>query len=144
MRGIQGKRLSPPHPCPGAAMSRLIRIRVGHVAGRFSPALLPLLLATFSSAAAAQSADRGTWQIYYEPSRERVELTVQHYEDGTRRHGTTSFGVRPEALRGLPPSRLSSYTGPASFQLVRDAGTVNFEGQLRDGQGTGFFTFSPD
>ena len=125
-------------------MSRLARIRVGHAARRLSPALFPLLLATVPSAALAQSADRGTWQIYFEPSRERVQLTVQHYEDGFRRHGMTSFGVRPAALRGLPPSQLSSYNGPVSFRLVRDAGTFNFEGQLREGHGTGFFTFSPD
>jgi len=44
----------------------------------------------------------------------------------------------------LSLSQLSSYSGPARFRLVRDAGTFNFEGQLRDGHGTGFFTFSPD
>ena len=52
--------------------------------------------------------------------------------------------MRPTDLRGLPLSQLSSYSGPARFQLVRDAGTFNLEGQLRDGHGTGFFTFSPD
>ena len=52
---------------------------------------------------------------------------------GDRGHGTTSFDVRPEELRGLSLSQLSSYNGPARFQLVRDAGTFNFEGELRDG-----------
>src|SRR5690242_10581126 len=104
-------------------MSRLSRKRIGHLSRRFSPALLALLLATGSSAAVAQSADRGTWQLYYEPSRERVELTFEHYEDGARRHGTTSFGLRPAELAGLSRSQLSSYDGPASFRLVRDAGT---------------------
>ena len=45
------------------------------------------------------------------------------------------------AERGLP-SDLSSYSGPAKLQLVRDAGTLNLEGQLRDGHGTGFFTLA--
>jgi len=110
-------------------MSRLAGIRVGLAARRLSRALFPLLLATIPSAAVVQSADRGTWQIYYEPSRERVELAVQHYEDAARRHGMTSFGVRPAALRGLPQSQLSSYSGPVDFRLVRDAGTFNFAGR---------------
>src|SRR5215210_9519080 len=124
-------------------MSQLIRFSAGHPR-RFSPVLCALLLAAGSSAALAQTADQGTWRIYYEPSRERIQLTCEHYENGARRHGMTSFGVRPGELRGLPLSQLSSYNGPARFQLVRDAGTFNFEGQLRDGHGTGFFTFSPD
>jgi hypothetical protein len=125
-------------------MSQLTRIRSGRSPRRFAPALCLLLLTTFSSAAAAQSADQGTWRIYYEPSRDRVQLTFEDYENGSRRHGSTSFGVRPTELRGLPLSQLWSYSGPVKFQLVRDAGTFNFEGQLRDGHGTGFFTFSPD
>jgi len=125
-------------------MWQLTRVRHGHLTRRFSPALFLLLLATFSLSAVAQTPDQGTWRIYYEPSRDRVQLAFEHYENGARRHGSTSFGVRPTELRGLPLSQLSSYSGPARFQLVRDAGTFNFEGQLRDGHGTGFFTFSPD
>lgn len=124
-------------------MLQLTRIRPGNLTQRFSPALCLLLLTAISSAAVAQRADQGTWRIWYEPTRDRVQLTFEDYENGSGRHGSTSFGVRPSELRGLP-SQLSSYDGPAKFQLVRDAGTFNFEGQLRDGHGTGFFTFSPD
>jgi hypothetical protein len=126
-------------------MSQPTRISAGHPTRRASLAFCLLLCASFSSAAVAQTAaEQGTWRIYYEPSRERVQLSFEHYENGGRRHGQTSFGVRPSELRGLPQSQLSSYSGPAKFQLVRDAGTFNFEGELRDRHGTGFFTFSPD
>ena len=123
-------------------MPQSSRIRPGHLTGRFSPALFLLLLAAFSSAGIAQSADQGTWRIYYSPDRNRVQLSFEQNE-GDHRHGQTSFGVQQSELRGLPP-QLSSYSGPAKFQLVRDAGTFNFEGELRSGRGTGFFTFSPD
>src|SRR5258705_5006967 len=128
----------------GAPRSQPPRIRPAHLTRRFSPALCLILSAAISSAVALPADDEGAWRIYYEPSRERVQLSFEHYENGSRRHGSTSFGVRPTELRGLPLSQLSSYSGPARFQLVRDAGTFNFEGQLRDGHGTGFFTFSPD
>lgn len=125
-------------------MSQLTRMHPGPCKGRLSSALYLLLLAAVSSTAVAQIPDQGTWRIHYEPSRERVQLAFEHYENGARRHGSTSFGVRPTELRGLPLSQISSFSGPVRFQLVRDAGTFNFDGQLRDGHGTGFFTFSPD
>src|SRR5688500_19028114 len=101
-------------------MPQLTRIRPGNLIERFSVALCRLLLAALSSAAAAQTAEQGTWRIYYQPERDRVQLSFEHYENGSRRHGSTSFGVRPSELRGLPLSQLSSYSGPARFQLVRD------------------------
>src|SRR3954467_2636059 len=125
-------------------MSQSIQTRPRHFTRLFSPALWLALSVAASSTAIAQAAEQGTWRIYYEPSRERIQLSFEDYENGGRHHGMTSFGVRPSELRGLPVSQLSSYNGPAKFQLVRDAGTFNFEGELRDGRGTGFFTFSPD
>ncbi|MFL5555382.1 MAG: hypothetical protein ACJ78D_06275, partial [Gemmatimonadaceae bacterium] len=125
-------------------MPQPTRIRPLDLISRLPAALYLMLLATLTSTAIAQGADEGSWRLYYQPSRERVQLTFEHYENGYRRNGMTSFGVRPTELRGLPSSQLSSYSGPVRFQLVRDAGTFNFEGQLRDGHGTGSFTFSPD
>src|SRR5258707_6168595 len=110
----------------GAPMPHPTRIRPCHLTRRFSPALCLILSAAISSASVAQTADQGTWRIYYEPSRERVQLTFEDYEIGARRHGNTSFRVSPTALRWLPLSQLSSYSGPVKFQLVRDAGTFNF------------------
>ena len=124
-------------------MPQLTRMLAGRPTRKFPSALCLLLLAAFPGTLAAQTADQGTWRIYYQPTRDRVQLSFEHYENGGRRNGNTSFGVRQSELRGLP-SNLSSYSGPAKFQLIRDAGTFNFEGELRDGRGTGFFTFSPD
>jgi hypothetical protein len=92
-------------------MPQLTRIRAGHPARRFAPAFCLVLLASFSSTAIAQSPDQGTWRMYYVPSPERVQLTFEHYENGRREHGSTSFGVHPGELRGLPSSQLSSYNG---------------------------------
>src|SRR4051812_35146980 len=104
-------------------MSQPTRTFPKHLTRRIPIALCLLLLAAVSASGAAQSADQGTWRIYYEPSRDRVQLTFEDYENGGRRRGSTSFGVRAAELRGLPVSQLSSYSGPAKFQLVRDAGT---------------------
>ena len=121
-------------------MPQMTRIR--HLALRFSPALCLLVLT--ASPAVAQVSDHDTWRIDYERPGDRVELSFEHYELGRRGHGNTSFEVQPSELRGLSVSQLTSYNGPVKFQLVRDAGTFNFDGQLRDGHGTGFVTFSPD
>ncbi|MFL5477576.1 MAG: hypothetical protein ACJ79X_01020, partial [Gemmatimonadaceae bacterium] len=125
-------------------MSQLIRIPALHLTRRLSLALFAVLAASLSTTAVAQSGDRGTWRIYADRLRDRVQLSFEEYEGGGRRHGQTSYGVRPSELSGLSQSQLSSYNGPVKFQLVRDVGTFNFEGEMRSGQGTGFYTFSPD
>src|SRR4029077_7025791 len=98
-------------------MSQPTRIGPGHLTRRFSPALCLLLLTAVSPDAVAQSPDQGTWRIYYEPSRGPGAFSFEDDENGGRHHGMTSFGVRPSELRGLSLSQLSSYSGPAKFQL---------------------------
>jgi len=117
----------------------------------FRPSRLRLLgaatfiLASVSPGAAtlAQGTERGVWNLYADTSGHRVQLSFERY-DNDRRSGMTSFGVAPQELRGLTDSQLRAGNGNVHFQLVRDAGTFDFDGQIRDAHGTGFFTFAPN
>jgi hypothetical protein len=106
-------------------------------------AFLALASASPLSVTLAQGSGRGVWHLHADSPDDRVQLTFDHEADG-RRGGTTSFGIAREALRGLTDAQLRSASSAVRFQLVRDAGTFDFDGQLRDGEGTGFFTFAPD
>jgi hypothetical protein len=106
-------------------------------------AILALASASPLTVTLAQSSDRGVWHLYADSTRDRVQLSFEHFDRG-RRGGMTSFGISPEKLRGLTDAQIHSANSPVRFQLVRDAGTFSFEGEVRDAHGTGFFTFVPD
>ena len=55
-------------------MSHLTRICAGHPVRKFPSALFLLLLAVFPPILGAQTADQGTWRIYYQPMRDRVQM----------------------------------------------------------------------
>ena len=69
-----------------------------------------------------------------------------------RRHGDSGFSynnhgfnVTLDQLSGLTREQVMSATGTnVRFQLKRDAGTFNFEGWFKEGNGSGHFTFSPN
>src|SRR5438045_9751259 len=96
-------------------MSQLIRIPALHLTRRLSLALFAVLAASLSTTATAQSGDRGTWRIYADRSRDRVQLSFEEYESGGRRHGQPSYGVRPSEFSGLRQSQLCSHRGTARF-----------------------------
>src|SRR5260370_42176879 len=60
---------------------------------------------------------------------------------GFSSHG---FQVDPSRLSGLTREQAMSGGTHVQFQLKRDAGTFNFEGWFKDGNGSGHFTFTPD
>ncbi len=54
----------------------------------------------------------------------------------------TGFGVDVSELSGVSLAQLRGSASDVSFRLVRDAGTLSFDGDFRDGRGTGFFSFT--
>ena len=103
---------------------------------RFAPAaILALAAAALVPRVAAAEAD-GRWMLDFDRGGDVVQLTTK------RAHSNHSSSYPRSAFRELvrPASNASS---PARFQLVRDAGTVTFEGQLDSSGGAGRFSFAP-
>src|SRR5215211_4417780 len=128
-------------------MSRSVFVRLSEprrifAARRALATIVALSTTVVSSAVSAQTAPRGLWQLQYDTEPARVHLNFEHYEDGRRHGGMTGFTVPPSQLTGLTQSQLASGEGAVRFQLVRDAGTFNFEGQIYRGRGNGSFAFA--
>ena len=121
---------------------RQIELRRIFAARRAFAMIIALSTAAASSSVSAQTAQGGLWQLQYDTEPARVHLNFEHYEDGRRHGGMTGFTVMPSQLSGLTQSQLASGEGAVRFQLVRDAGTFNFEGQIYRGRGNGSFTFA--
>ncbi len=76
-----------------------------------------------------------------EDGRQRIHISMEVDGNGT---WTTGFNVDDGTLNGLSFDQARGTSDNVSFQLVRDAGTVAFEGLIRDGRGAGTFSFTPD
>src|SRR5262245_14058784 len=90
---------------------------------RLGRLLLALLL--LPAAAAAAQTISGRWLLDFEADG-TIQLTFKRSDQG---HGnwTSSDDYRLEDFRGLQPPKGSAHV-PAAFEMVRDAGTVKFEG----------------
>jgi hypothetical protein len=84
---------------------------------------------------------RGSWELQRERSGDEVRLTIRETQLG--RSWTNTFDIRIEELRGLSRSTLEQ-GGAIKFELVRDAGRLIFQGDLKNGSGTGDFRFEPN
>ena len=81
----------------------------------------------------------GRWFLDFDRADGRVQLTMKR--TSSHGHSTNSSSYSPEDFRGLSLPR-GGGTTPARFELVRDAGTVRFEGQLDESGGSGRFQFT--
>ena len=79
----------------------------------------------------------GRWMLDFDRGGDRVQLTTK------RANSNHSNSYPSSSFLGLvrPASSTSS---PARFELVRDAGSVTFEGQLDSSGGAGRFFFKPN
>jgi hypothetical protein len=100
--------------------------------------LTAFLVLLFAITASAQLQSKGKWSIDRNSKTEsgKVHLSM-HHED------KDNFGndIAISELKGFSPSSFDN-DGPAKFQLVREAGTVDFEGAFYKGMGQGFYTFT--
>ena len=115
------------------------RFRLRLLRSRLLPLLVVGALAAARPGRALPQELQGRWLLDFERE-DRVQLTMKR--ESPRHHSESSWGLRPGDLRGLVrPS--GSAEAPARFELVRDAGTVFFEGRLDAKGGSGRFRFVP-
>ena len=86
----------------------------------------------------------GTWttRVSDRDSEDRIRIRLERDRDGG--HSTQGFGIDVAALDGLTMDQAAGTASDVRFALARDAGTITFEGNIRDGRGTGFFHFAPN
>ncbi len=90
----------------------------------------------------AQSELTGTWTASTKqrsPDKIYVSFELKTERGGKNQNGTS---YEYSDLQGL--TRDAAQNGRASFQIVREAGTIICEGSFTDGKGSGTFRFVPD
>jgi beta-lactamase regulating signal transducer with metallopeptidase domain len=87
---------------------------------------------------AAQDDGQGTWEIRPAKTPGLVHLRV------VERNNTHGRDVPIASLEGLTEAQLTGAGGPVQFRVTRDAGTLQFDGVVRNGVGAGTFSFAPN
>src|SRR5258707_5664252 len=86
------------------------------------------------------------WLIEFRTGEARVHIELRYERKSEKGNHWSShgFSLDPSLLSGLTREEAMSGGAHVQFQLKRDAGTLNFEGWFKDGNGSGHFTFAPD
>ena len=112
-------------------------------------AVLCLLWACYPGSEVTFSNPQNTgnqWLIEYWTAENNLHLTMRYrrVRDTGFSYNDSGFKVTLDQLTGLTRDQLMSATGTnVRFQLKRDAGTFDFEGWFKQGNGSGHFTFAP-
>jgi len=101
-----------------------------------------LIAALFLAATSVTAAEiRGAWTA----SASADEDAGRMYLQITRNRSNNGQTMLRSSFTGLTDSQIHSVTQvPVSFKLVREAGTLTFDGTFRQGSGAGQFVFAPD
>lgn len=113
-------------------------------------AVLCLLWACYPASEVTYSNPQDTtsnqWLIEYGTTENNLQVTMRYRRtrDTGFSYNDSGFKVTLDQLVGLTRDQMLSQTGTTvRFQLKRDAGTFDFEGWFKQGNGSGHFTFSP-
>jgi hypothetical protein len=73
---------------------------------------------------------------------DKIQLTLRRQTDKGR-SSTMGNSMSFTELEGLTREQATSMNANVSFRLVREAGTFQFEGNFREGKGSGLWTLTP-
>src|SRR6266699_70150 len=106
-------------------------------------ACYPQMDGSYSS---AQQLGSGQWMIEFRAGEEKVQVTMcyDRKEESGWHSSTNGFSIDPAKFTGLSREQVMSSGSHVQFQLPREAGTFNFEGWFKEGNGSGHFTFTPN
>jgi hypothetical protein len=111
----------------------------------FAALSLAATLNVVPAVADAQLSATGDFRVWEEDRGSRLQLELSNARDKSRNYSSTGFTISASQLPGLTRAQLeSSGTSPLHFTLTRDAGTFTFDGEVRNGQGTGSYAFTGD
>src|SRR3989440_5931949 len=106
-------------------------------------ACYPVIDASYSN---PQDSGTGQWLIEFRTGEAKVHIEMRYERKSEKGTHSSSHGftLDPSQLSGLTREQAISGGTHVQFQLKRDAGTFNFEGWFKEGNGSGHFTFMPD
>lgn len=98
--------------------------------------------------AAQRDRKSGSWEaeLRWRPRQNAGRVLWIHFDAEsrrTRRDHEFGFTMKVSELSGLAAND-SRWSGPARFELRRDAGVLRFDGEFQDGLGEGAWTFEPN
>lgn len=104
------------------------------VIGKYVIVAQDVVTGTWSADARAEKAEKGDLN--------KIHLSFDRRKENGRGHNQHGNTYSYDDLRGL--TRDQAQNGNVSFQLVRDAGTVDCTGTFVNGKGSGTFRFTPN
>lgn len=97
-----------------------------------------VLLTAAAAIQAAQETPSGTWELRPTEKEGVVHLRLMEL------NSSNGSNIPVDQLEGLTAAQLLGPGGPVQFRIRRDAGTLTFEGVIRNRTAAGTFAFSPN